>query len=173
MGRIAEFWGFPRAGGAAYAAVYLSPSPLTLDDLVEIVGISKGALSIHMRTLERLGLVHVEGRAGDRKDYYTVDTDFWGVVRRVLREREQREFDRALGTVRNCLDMIAGAPEKGHDKHELAFYRDRLLTMQRFFDGLDRIVGALLAIENFREATVERFFGVKRAGRARSRGGST
>jgi DNA-binding transcriptional regulator GbsR (MarR family) len=172
MARIAEFWGFPRAVGAAYAAVYLSPTEVTLDDLVEAVGITKGALSAHMRMLERLGLVHLDHRAGDRKDYYSVDTDFWGVIRRVLQEREKREFGRALGTVQGCLDLIAKTQPAAADKHELAFYRERLLTMQRFFDGLDRIVGALLAVENFREATIGRLFGVKQTAGTRKRGGA-
>ena len=34
VSRIAHFWGFPKAMGAIYGAIYLSKAPLTLDDLV-------------------------------------------------------------------------------------------------------------------------------------------
>src|SRR5512143_3973377 len=106
LARIAAFWGFPKAMGAAYGAVYLSPTPLTLDDLVKAVGVTKGALSTHMTQLERLGLVHRDGQPGDRKDYFSADSDFWAVVRGILREREKREFDRALRTVDDCLELV-------------------------------------------------------------------
>ena len=35
MSRISNFWGFPRAMGALFGAIYLSPEPLSLDELVE------------------------------------------------------------------------------------------------------------------------------------------
>ena len=162
LGRVAEFWGFPKAMGAAYAAVYLSPVPLTLDDLVATVGVTKGALSIHMRGLERMGIVLREGRAGDRKDYYSADTDFWGVLRRILREREKKEFARALRSVAECLALLDKLPKKGADAPLVAFWRERLLIMQRFFDTLDRIVGSVLAMDRFQQAALDMLLGVSR-----------
>jgi DNA-binding transcriptional regulator GbsR (MarR family) len=166
MARIAVFWSFPRAMGAAYGAVYLSPTPLTLDDLAQAVGVTKGALSAHMTQLERLGLVHRDNQRGDRKDYFSSDSDFWAVMRGILREREQREFDRALRTVDECLALVEHAKRAGHNVTELAFCRERIVAMQRFFRGLDRIVSAILAIEDFREAAVGKLLG--KPGRARN-----
>lgn len=169
VSRIAAFWGFPKAMGAAYGAVYLSPKPLTLDDLVEAVGVTKGALSIHMTQLERLGLVQRDSPPGDRKDYFSADSDFWGVVRGILREREKREFDRALLTVDECLKLIDQAKRAGGDAAALAFYRERILAMQRFFHGLDRIVGAILAADDFREAAFGKLVGRSRAAAGKRR----
>src|SRR5512140_3194489 len=162
LSRIAHFWGFPKAMGAAYAAIYLSPQPLSLDAIVERVGVTKGGLSSHLRMLERIGIIHREGQLGDRKDYFVADTDFWGAIRRILQERERREFDRALRAVGDCLALLDTVPKAGRDDPLLAFYRDRLATMKRFFDGLDRLVGTLLALDNFREATWGKLFGNKR-----------
>ena len=58
MSRISSFWGFPRAMGAIYGAIYLSPTPLSLDEIVEQVGVTKGAVSTNVRQLERLRMVH-------------------------------------------------------------------------------------------------------------------
>ncbi len=38
MSQISYFWGFPKAMGAIYGAVYLSPEPISLDELVEQAG---------------------------------------------------------------------------------------------------------------------------------------
>jgi DNA-binding transcriptional regulator GbsR (MarR family) len=159
LSRIANFWGFPKAMGAAYAAIYLSPAPVSLDELVDIVGVTKGGLSPHLAMLERLGIVHRESQLGDRKDYFVADTDFWGALRRILQEREKREFDRALRAVGECLGLLDTLPRDRQADPLIAFYRERLAVMKRFFDGLDRIVGTILAMDSFRQATLGRLFG--------------
>src|SRR5512135_1510264 len=96
MSRISQFWGFPRAMGAIYGAIYLSPTPISLDELTEQAGVTKGAVSTNVRALERLGMVHQVVRIGERKDFYNAETDFWKIVKGILREREKSEFDHAL-----------------------------------------------------------------------------
>src|SRR5450759_6024922 len=83
LSRIGEFWGYSRAMGGLYAALYLSPGPVSLDELVPIGGVTKGAISTNVRALEQLGMVHRHVRAGDRKDYYEADTDFWKIAKTV------------------------------------------------------------------------------------------
>lgn len=162
ISRIAKFWGFPKAMGAAYAAVYLSPEPMSLDAIVEAVGVTKGGLVAHLRGLERLGVLERENRAGDRKDYYVASTDFWGIVRRILRERDKREFDRALRSVDEALAMLKQVPLSKESARLVAFYRDRLSKMQTFFKSLDRIVAAVLAMDSLRHEFVEHLFLGKR-----------
>ncbi len=150
MSRISDFWGFPRAMGAVYGAIYLSPAPLSLDEIVEQVSVTKGAVSTHVRTLERLGMVHKQIRLGDRKDYYEAEADFWKIIQGVLREREQNEFDLALGTVNDSLEMVKEASPAEPDVELAAFYEERMEGMQRFFNSLDSIVGTLLAMDETR-----------------------
>ena len=159
LARIAHFWGFPKAMGAAYAAIYLSPEPLSLDAIVDQVGVTKGGLSPHLRMLERIDIVRRDSQLGDRKDYFIANTDFWGALRRLLQEREKREFDRALGSVGECLALLDEMPRERQGDPLIAFHRERLATMKRFFDGLDRIVGTILAMDSFRQATLGRIFG--------------
>ena len=145
MSRISSFWGFPRAMGAIYGAIYLSPTALSLDEIVEHVGVTKGAVSTNVRQLERIGMVHKQIQVGDRKDYYTAETDFWEIIKGILQEREQSEFDKALKTVDESLGMV----KEAEDDPELAqFYLERMGTMQAFFKTLDNLVSAILALES-------------------------
>jgi DNA-binding transcriptional regulator GbsR (MarR family) len=156
MSRISHFWGFPKAMGAIFGAVYLSPQPISLDELVEQVGVTKGAVSTHVRTLERLGMVHKQIQVGDRKDYYIAETDFWKIVRGVLREREKNEFDQALRTVGESMEMLDQAAP---DEAELTeFYRARMGALQAFFDRLDKLVATLMALEDLRQGSMQRMF---------------
>ncbi len=159
MSRISHFWGFPKAMGAIYGAIYLSPQPISLDELVEQVSVTKGAVSTNVRLLERLGMVHKHLEVGDRKDYYTAETDFWKVIRGVLREREQQEFDLALRTVGESLKMARSPEALATDAATAVFYQQRMTNIQDFFNNLDNLVAMLIALDNLRSGNLSRLFG--------------
>ncbi len=159
ISRIADFWGLPKAMGAVYAAIYLSPSLLTLDELVEQVGISKGAVSTYVRNMERLGMIHKHFKMGDRKDYYIAETDFWKITKGILKERERNEFSLALRAVGESLEMAKKA-RTGQSEGELSkFYQERMKGMKDFFDSLDSLVATILAFDELRLGAIKKLFG--------------
>ena len=158
VSRISNFWGFPKAMGAIYGAIYLSPTPITLDNLVEQVGVSKGAVSTNVRQLERLGMIHKHVVIGDRKDYYSAETDFWKIIKGILREREKSEFDTALHSVSDSLEMVQSADISSEDAELAAFYEQRLQAMQGFFKTLDNIVATALVLEELRLSKIGQLF---------------
>ncbi len=156
ISRISNFWGFPKAMGAIFAAVYLSPSPMTLDEMVREVGVSKGAVSTNIRNLERLGVVHKKLKVGDRKDYYSAETDFWKIAKGILREREKNEFDLALRSVGESLELIEIGADKTKDIETSSFYKERMLALKQFFDSLDNLVATLLALDDLRTSVIKK-----------------
>jgi DNA-binding transcriptional regulator GbsR (MarR family) len=157
LSRISEFWGFSRAMGGLYAALYLSPGPLSLDELIPIVGVTKGAISTNIRALEQLGMVHRHLRTGDRKDYYEADTEFWKIVKTILERREKPEFDKALAGVSATLKQIHSLSSAKLDSDLARFYEKRLEAMERFFHTLDGIVATLLQMERLRSDGLKAF----------------
>ena len=165
MSRISHFWSFPKAMGAIYGAIYLAPQPISLDELVELTSVTKGAVSTNVRSLERLGMVHKIVRMGDRKDFYTAETDFWKVIRGILREREKSEFDRSLRSVDESLallnpqaaDAVQGlSPE---DAELAVFYRQRMQAMLSFFRSLDQLVALIMAFDDLRAGALLKLLG--------------
>jgi DNA-binding transcriptional regulator GbsR (MarR family) len=159
MSQISRFWGFPKGMGAIFAALYLSPSPLSLDELVRQSGLTKGAVSTNVRALARMGLVRPSTRLGDRKDYYEAETDFYRAIRAILKERQNSEFERAVASVRETLGKLeAGAG--GEDEAERQFLSERLRALQSFFDALDGLVNAVVRLEGLGIVTIEKILGV-------------
>jgi DNA-binding transcriptional regulator GbsR (MarR family) len=158
LSRISEFWGYSRAMGGLYAALYLSPGPLSLDDLIPIVGVTKGAVSTNIRALEQLGMVHRHLRTGDRRDYYEADTDFWKIVKTVLERRQKAEFDNALNAVSSTLKQVRSRSHSHTDAELARFYEQRLEAMERFFHTLDGIVATLLQIDKLRSDGLKALF---------------
>lgn len=149
MGRITAFWGFSKIMGQLYGLLYLSPKPLTLDEMSESLSISKGNVSINIRALERWNMVKTVWVKGDRKDYYEAEPDFWKIVKGVLREREKKEFDLALDSVSKLLHKSEAA-QKLSKNVETAFAIERLKKLEDFIQTMDKMVGVLLTLEDLK-----------------------
>src|SRR5512139_3361846 len=106
LSQISRFWGFPKGMGAIFGVLYLSPTPLSLDEIVTETGLTKGAISTEIRALARMGLVHRSTKLGDRKDYYEAEADFYAAIKSILKERQNSEFDRAVRSVKDTLAVM-------------------------------------------------------------------
>ena len=158
LSQISRFWGFPKGMGAIFGVLYLSPAPLSLDELVEQTGLTKGAISTEVRSLARIGLVHRSTKLGDRKDYYEAETDFYAAIRSILKERQNSEFDRAIRSVRETLSILeTGAGSNGP---EWQFTLERVRALQEFFDAIDSLNNAVIKLEKLGFVNVQRILGV-------------
>jgi DNA-binding transcriptional regulator GbsR (MarR family) len=144
LSQISRFWGFPKGMGAIFAVLYLSPTPLSLDEIVQETGLTKGAVSTEIRALARMGLVHRSSRLGDRKDYYEAEADFYAAVRSILKERQNSEFDRAVRSVKDTLTVM----EKNWvEEEEWQFVYERVQALQEFFDAIDSLSQAVIRLD--------------------------
>lgn len=155
LSSISQFWGFPKGMGAIFAVLYISPEPLSLDALVERTGLTKGAISTNVRALARLGLVFPTSHLGDRKDYYSAETDFYKAIRLILDERKNSEFDRAIATVKITLIKLKTG-EGSFALDERSFLVERIQAMQDFFDAFDHLTKAVARLDSLGLPTIQK-----------------
>ena len=159
LSHISRFWGFPKGVGAVFAVLYLSPSSLSLDEIVRQTGLTKGAISTDVRALARMGLVHRSSRLGDRRDYYEVETDFYQAIRSILGERQNAEFSRSVQIVRDTLAELK-ACRGSMDEAERKFLIARVQALQDFFDAIDSLTRAVSRLDGLGFSTVRRVLSV-------------
>ena len=147
LSQISRFWGFPKGMGAIFAVLYLSPVPLSLDEIVQETGLTKGAISTEVRTLARMGLVHRSSKLADRKDYYEAEDDFYKSIRSILKERQNSEFDRAVRSVGETLGKLEAGMVSG-DEAEVRFVYKRVQALQEFFNAIDSLTKAVVKLES-------------------------
>jgi DNA-binding transcriptional regulator GbsR (MarR family) len=157
LSQISRFWGFPKGMGAIFAVLYLSPTPLSLDEIVTETGLTKGAISTEIRSLARMGLVHRSTKLGDRKDYYEAEADFYAAIRSILQERQNSEFDRAVRSVKETLTVM---DENWVDNEEWNFVYQRVQALQEFFDAIDSLSKAVIKLEKLGLSNVTKILGV-------------
>jgi DNA-binding transcriptional regulator GbsR (MarR family) len=104
-GAFATSWGINRTMAQIHALLLTSPSPLTADDIMELLQMSRGNVNLNLRALMDWGLVMKELRPGERKDYFVAEKDIWEVVRRIIIERKKRELEPMLKVLDELTDI--------------------------------------------------------------------
>jgi len=79
--RLCQLLGLPRSIGQIYGFLYMSLKPVSLDDLVEFLGISKASASTGTRQLTAWGAIRQVWVPGDRRDYYETRVDLGEFLR--------------------------------------------------------------------------------------------
>lgn len=107
VGRLIEFWGFKRNMGRIWAVLYLSPDPLSADDLRQTLSLSSGAVSMTLHELLRWGVVRKVWVQGERKDFFTAEVQLWRMISRVFSEREKTEIVMAIEQLEEALAEVS------------------------------------------------------------------
>ncbi len=106
VGRLIEFWGFKRNMGRVWAVLYLSPDPLSAEDLRQLLKLSSGAVSMTLSELSRWGVVRKVWVQGERRDFYAAEVQLWRMISRVFNEREKGEITMAIDAFEEALAML-------------------------------------------------------------------
>lgn len=146
LGRVADFFGFNRLMGQLYAVLFLSPDPLTLDDMVDKLKSSKGNVSINIRALERWGLVRQIYKWADRKNYYEAETDIWKAISGILQERERKESQQMVDSLNHSIQMLEKVSKDagGEEATTAQFYLERMEVLRRLFQFGDQLLDMMV-----------------------------
>jgi DNA-binding transcriptional regulator GbsR (MarR family) len=103
-GAFGTHWGINRTMAQIHALLLISPDPLTQDDIMEDLNISRGNVNMNTRDLINWGLIERVILQGERKEYFAAEKDIWKVVKQIVKERKKRELEpilKLLGQLEN------------------------------------------------------------------------
>ena len=129
-GEMGTAWGVNRTVAQIHALLYLSPKPLTAEEITETLSVARSNVSNSLWELQNWGLVKIVHVLGDRRDHFETYQDVWRLFEIVLDERKRREIDPTVKLLRECVAEIEET--KGADKHTL----ERLQAMLEFFETM-------------------------------------
>src|SRR5215212_9529185 len=113
----------------------------TADALRERLRVSRGNVSMNLRELIAWGVVHKVHRQGERREFYRAETDVWTLFRRILHERKRRELDPTLVVLERSVERIRADPS-------LAELQGRIASLRQFFAMINGLATRLLALES-------------------------
>src|SRR5215467_12018685 len=144
---MSSLWGVSPTMAEIHGLLYISGAALSMDDIMDKLGISRGNVSMNLSKLVEWGLVRRVHKRGDRKDYYESLSDVWEMFTLVANQRKRREIDPILTTLRRCKeelspDALGGLVEEPAAQEHIRRVNDlfKFLSLveglaQRFFES--------------------------------------
>ncbi len=144
-GTLGSNWGISRTMAQVHALLLVSPEPLSAEDVMEQLQISRGNANLNLRALIDWGLVQKELRPGERKEFFAAEKDIWKVFRQVVKERRKRELEPML-EVLQTLSKVEG----DRRDREVKAFTDSVDGIYKFAGKADKTLEKLIrADENW------------------------
>jgi len=136
--------------GRIFALLYLSPDPLSLDDIADALEQSKSNVSIQIRVLVEWHLVRRQRVSGSRRDHYVATTDFFRAFKEIFERRFRWTVRQVLDVVRETERALAGSGRSSREARERAgFTAERLGSLGHWFGLIDAGIQAFLGGKPF------------------------
>src|SRR5437879_5386391 len=103
---MSSLWGISPTMARIHGVLYITGGARSMDDIMDRLAISRGNVSMNLSKLVEWGLVHRVHKKRDRKEYFESLGDVWEMFTLVANQRKRREIDPILNTLRRCRDEL-------------------------------------------------------------------
>jgi len=153
-GAFGTHWGINRTMAQIHALLMVSADPLSQDDIMEQLSVSRGNANMNIRELIDWGLVDRVIIPGERKEYFSAEKDIWKVATQIVKERKKRELNPML----KLLDQLGEVEGDKKDKH-IKQFTDTVNGIKRFGLSADKMLDSLVkADENWFVGSLMKLF---------------
>ncbi|HWB61405.1 MAG TPA: hypothetical protein VG733_18125 [Chthoniobacteraceae bacterium] len=126
--RIAQLVGIPKSVGEIYGLLFTSADPLSFDDIVGSLNMSRGSASQGLRLLRVIGAAKSTYVAGERRDYFLAEVELRKLVTGFLNEQIHPHLVTGEERLAVLNGLAAGEPES---RREILLNRVRKLESWR------------------------------------------
>jgi DNA-binding transcriptional regulator GbsR (MarR family) len=140
-GEMGQTWGINRTQAEIHALCYITAQPVCTDDVMERLNISRGNASMSLRALCDWGIIRRLHKRGERREYFESLSDVWEMFSIIAAERKRREMDPVLETIRQCQQMLdeASLGKAAARQEAVQLTRQRLAGMEEFMEVTNKI----------------------------------
>ena len=111
-GALGSQWGINKTMAQIHALLMVSNEPISMEDIMEELQISRGNASMNLRALMDWGIVYKEYKAGERREFFTAEKDLDELAVKISRERSKREIKPALKVLKEVSTIDSKATEE-------------------------------------------------------------
>ena len=140
----ANSFGLPKSYGQIYGLLFCRDQPLAMDEVMELLKISKGSASQGLRALRQLGAVSSVFAPGDRRERYMAESRLRKLVGGFLREQADPHLEKGTARLKQIESLVndledVDARKRGARRHEILSGWHR--QMSRLLPWVKMIVG--------------------------------
>ncbi len=134
-GSLGSLWGINKAMAQIQALLFISTKPLSMEDIMDELKISRGNTSMNLRQLMDWGIVTKELIPGERKEFFTTEKDVQELTRIIAKERSRREIQPVIKVLNDVSSIKDDGTEKTKELikqtkalHDLTLNADSMLN---------------------------------------------
>ncbi|WP_353778898.1 MarR family transcriptional regulator [Winogradskyella sp. 3972H.M.0a.05] len=152
-GSLGSLWGINKAMAQIQALLFISTKPLSMEDIMEQLKISRGNTSMNLRQLMDWGIVTKELIPGERREYFTTEKDVQELARIIAKERSRREIKPVIKVLK---DVSSIKNDKSAETKELI---KQTKALHDLTENADKIINKLVNQEqNWMTKTIMKLF---------------
>ncbi len=133
-GTLGSNWGINKAMAQIHALLLMSIEPLSTEEIMDELQMSRGNVNMNLRALIDWGIVQREHRVGERKEYFYTEKDVWELAKQVSRERRRREIEPILKVLGEVQEVL------GDNKDEIAEFKRVTRDLYDFSKKVDDMI---------------------------------
>ena len=137
-GEMGTRWGVNRTVAQVHALLYLSPEPLTAEEIAEALSVARSNVSTSLRELQNWQLVQATHQMGDRRDFFSTSRDVWQLFFTVLEQRVEREIEPTIAVL-GKLANDARAEKQPEVTARIAAMHAFLLEMHGYYQQMSKL----------------------------------
>lgn len=141
-GTLGSKWGINRTMAQIHALMMIAPDPLSTEEIMEELNISRGNVNMNIRELMDWGLVEKIHKSGERREYFWAEKDIWKIAKQVAKERKKRELEPIL----KVLDQVSQVEGDKKDKNIKAF-TEAITGIKRMAGNADKTLDTMIKAE--------------------------
>lgn len=137
-GSLGSLWGINKAMAQIQALLFISTKPLSMEEIMEDLKISRGNTSMNLRQLIDWGIVTKTLVAGERKEFFTTEKDVQELSRIIAKERSRREIKPVI----KVLNEVSSIKNDGSEKTKELIKQTKAL--QDLTETMDSMINKLV-----------------------------
>ena len=135
-GALGSQWGINKTMAQIHALLMISKEPLSMEDIMEDLQISRGNASMNLRALMDWGIVFKEYKPGERKEYFTGEKNIDELARKIAKERSKREVKPAIRILKEVIDVEDTTDEAKQFKSQTSDLYNFMLRADNMIDKI-------------------------------------
>ena len=104
-GALGSQWGINKTMAQIHALLMVSVEPISMEDIMEELKISRGNASMNLRALMDWGIVYKEYKAGERREFFIAEKNLDELAVKIAKERSKREIKPALKVLKEVSSL--------------------------------------------------------------------
>ncbi len=141
-GVLGSQWGINRTMAQVHALLLVASTPLSTDDIMLQLSISRGNANMNVRELMDWNLVNKVIVPGDRKEYFIAEKDIWKVATYIMQQRKKRELDPMVKVLNQLSDV-----EEDKKDPEVKAFTQAIENIKKFAGQADKTMDMMIKAE--------------------------